>query len=133
MAPGSDSCFQACVFPHRRYFNAGPSQEATSEHHSPGASSQEQEGTLRGRELICLTSFSSTGQVDTGDLRKFGRGVPDLAQWVKDLAWSLLWCRWLLWLTFDPWPRNFCLLQVQPKGEGGEGGEEEEEEEEEGH
>ena len=61
VAPGSDSCFQACVFPHRRYFNAGPSQEATSEHHSPGAPSQEQEWTLRRRELICMTSFSSAG------------------------------------------------------------------------
>ena len=28
---------------------------------------------------------------------------------VEDLAWSLL------WLRFDPWPRNFHKLQVQPK------------------
>ena len=30
-----------------------------------------------------------------------------VAQWVKDLALSLLWCQ------FDPW--NFHRLQVQPK------------------
>ena len=29
----------------------------------------------------------------------------------KDLALSLL----LLWLRFDPWARNFHMLQVQPK------------------
>ena len=28
---------------------------------------------------------------------------------VKDLALSLL------WLRLDPWPRNFCMPQVQPK------------------
>ena len=32
-----------------------------------------------------------------------------MAQWVKDLALSLLWSR------FDPWPRSFCILWVQPK------------------
>ena len=32
-----------------------------------------------------------------------------MAQWVKGLA--LL----VLWLKFDPWPRNFCTLQAQPK------------------
>ena len=28
---------------------------------------------------------------------------------VKNLGLSLL------WLEFDPWPRNFCMQQVQPK------------------
>ena len=32
-----------------------------------------------------------------------------VAQWVKDLALSLLWC----W--FDPWPRKFCKLRVRQK------------------
>ena len=32
-----------------------------------------------------------------------------MAQWVKDLVLSLLWCR------FDPCPGNFCVLWVQPE------------------
>ena len=28
---------------------------------------------------------------------------------VKDLVWSLLWLRLLLWCRLDPWPRNFCI------------------------
>ena len=32
-----------------------------------------------------------------------------MAQWVKDLALSLLW-HWLLqWHGFNPWPRNFHM------------------------
>ena len=30
-----------------------------------------------------------------------------VAQWIKDLAFSLLWLRWLQWCGFDPWPGNF--------------------------
>ena len=36
------------------------------------------------------------------------------APWVKYLALSLLWLRWLLWRRFDPWIQNFCMPQVQP-------------------
>ena len=36
-------------------------------------------------------------------------GVPLVAQQVKDLVLSLL------WLEFDPWPQNFCMLQVWTK------------------
>ena len=32
------------------------------------------------------------------------------AQWVKDLALSLLWLGPLLWCGFDPWPRKFYML-----------------------
>ena len=32
-----------------------------------------------------------------------------VAQWVKELALSLLWC------GFDLWPRNFCMPQAWPK------------------
>ena len=32
-----------------------------------------------------------------------------MAQLVKNLALSLLWC------GFSPWPGNLCMLQVQPK------------------
>ena len=38
-----------------------------------------------------------------------------VAQWVKDLALSLLWLRSLLCQGFRPWPRNFHLLQMWPK------------------
>jgi len=44
-----------------------------------------------------------------------------MRQWVKDPAlsllwfWSLLWLLLLLWQEFDPWLRNFYMLQVRPK------------------
>ena len=38
-----------------------------------------------------------------------------MAQWVMDLALSLLWLRLLLWLGFYPWPGNFYMPQEQPK------------------
>ena len=44
---------------------------------------------------------------------KYGTGVPAVEQWVKDPVLPQLWHR--LQLTFDPWPRNFHMLQVQPK------------------
>ena len=34
---------------------------------------------------------------------------------VKDPVLSLLWAGSLLWLWFNPWPRNFCMLWVWPK------------------
>ena len=37
-----------------------------------------------------------------------------MGQQVKDLA-SLLWLWLQLWSRFDPWPRNFHVLQVWPK------------------
>ena len=42
-------------------------------------------------------------------------GVPTVAQWVKDLVFPQLPCRLQLQLRFDPWPRNFHMLQAQPK------------------
>ena len=36
-------------------------------------------------------------------------------QWVKYLALPQLWHGLQLWLEFDLWPRNFHVLQVQPK------------------
>ena len=33
----------------------------------------------------------------------------------KDLALSLQQLESLLWHEFDPWPRKFHMLQVQPK------------------
>ena len=30
--------------------------------------------------------------------------VPVVAQWVKDLAYSLLWLDLMLWCKFNPWP-----------------------------
>ena len=38
-----------------------------------------------------------------------------VAQWVKDLAWSLLWLGSLLWCRFKPWLGNFHMLWAQPK------------------
>lgn len=37
-----------------------------------------------------------------------------MVQWVKDLALPQLCHRLQLWLRFDPWPRNFHMLWVQP-------------------
>jgi len=42
-------------------------------------------------------------------------GVPLVAQWVKDLALSLLWLRSQLWCGFDPSPWNLCRLWLWPK------------------
>ena len=41
-----------------------------------------------------------------------------MAQWVKDPVLPLQWLRSLLWCGFSPWPRNFCVLEVQPNGKG---------------
>lgn len=38
-----------------------------------------------------------------------------VAQQVEDLVLSLQWCGSLLWLRFYPCPRNFQMVQVQPK------------------
>ena len=38
-----------------------------------------------------------------------------MVQWVKDPSLPQLWCRLLLWLRINPWPRNFHVLQVQLK------------------
>ena len=38
-----------------------------------------------------------------------------MAQPVKDLILSPQWLRSLLWLEFDPWPRNFPMPWVWPK------------------
>ena len=35
-----------------------------------------------------------------------------MAQWVKDLALSLLWLGLLLLPDFNSWPRNFCMGQA---------------------
>ena len=37
-----------------------------------------------------------------------------MAQWVKDLVWSLQWRMLLLWRRFSPWPVNFHMLQAWP-------------------
>jgi len=39
-------------------------------------------------------------------------GVPTAAHWVKDPALLQLWLRLQLWLTFDPWSRNFPVLRM---------------------
>ena len=38
-----------------------------------------------------------------------------MAWWVKNLVESLLWLGLLLWLWFNPWPRNFCMLEGMVK------------------
>ena len=38
-----------------------------------------------------------------------------MAQWVQDLASSLLQLGSLLWRGFDPWPGNFHMPQAWPK------------------
>ena len=37
-----------------------------------------------------------------------------VAQWVKDLALSLLWLGSLLWWGFSTWPGNICMPQACP-------------------
>ena len=38
-----------------------------------------------------------------------------MAQWVKDLVFSLQWLGSLLWHGFNPWPRNVHMLWACPK------------------
>ena len=38
-----------------------------------------------------------------------------VAQWVKDLALSLLWLGSLLCCRLSSWPPNFCMLRPQAK------------------
>ena len=45
----------------------------------------------------------------------FRRLYGGVMQWVKDVVWSLLWCRSLLCHRFDPWPWNFCMPWTWPK------------------
>ena len=40
-----------------------------------------------------------------------------VVQWAKDPVLPQLWRRSQLWSGFDPWPRNFRMLRVQPKKE----------------
>jgi len=42
------------------------------------------------------------------------RGVPAVAQWVKDPVLSLQWLGLLLRLGFNPWPRNFICPGCGP-------------------
>ena len=41
--------------------------------------------------------------------------IPGLVQWVKDLGDAAVGYRSQLQLGFNPWPRNFHWLKVQPK------------------
>ena len=38
-----------------------------------------------------------------------------LVQWVKDLTSSLQWLELVLWVGFDPWPKNFHIWQAWQK------------------
>lgn len=54
--------------------------------------------------MECKISKDSLGT----RLTKAGIGESPVGQVVKDLALSLLWG------SFNPWPRNFCMLQACP-------------------
>ena len=43
------------------------------------------------------------------------KGVPTVAQQVKDLVLLQLWCKSQLWLRFDPWPENFHTKKKKNK------------------
>ena len=61
----------------------------------------------------CVQVHPSSGPVEFvfKKIELFGSSLP--AQWVTDLAWSLL--RLWLYLQFNPWPRNFHMPQAPPK------------------
>lgn len=65
----------------------------------------EKRGTLEGRHLTDTTS--GQGQHQQWEVillvSTFNPAVVTAGAWV------------MLWLEFDPWPQNFCMLQVQPK------------------
>ena len=69
-----------------------------------------------GRQLI----LGGQGPKHQAEQREFQKTVlalrvPTVAQWVKDLLLSLQWLGSLLWPRFNPWPRKFHRLWVQPK------------------
>ena len=65
--------------------------------------------------LTLITIFCPFLSSNISCLKNNLGGGPLVAQWVKDLALSLLWLWSLLWHEFDPWPRNFHIPWVQPK------------------
>ena len=50
-------------------------------------------------------------------MRKSQFGGSRVVQQARDSALSQQWLGSLLWCGFDSWPRNFCLLWVQPEKE----------------
>ena len=57
-----------------------------------------------------LSPFDTTLVIFKSILSEFPGGLG-----VKGLALSLLWLWLLLWLRFNSWPRNFCMLLAQEK------------------
>ena len=51
------------------------------------------------------------------DIKKKNSQSSLVAQWVKDLALSLLWLGSLLWHRFHPWTGKFSMLWAQPEKE----------------
>ena len=49
------------------------------------------------------------------DLKDVRCGYSLVVKQVKNQALLLQWLWSLLWYEFSPWPRNFCMLWVQPK------------------
>ena len=60
-----------------------------------------------------MRGLKTTDQKKKKFLKK--KGVPVVAQWVKDMVLPQLWCWSKLQLRFSPWPGNFHMLWVQPK------------------
>ena len=73
------------------------------------------------KNRVTIWSSNSTSGYIPKRIEGGEKGVPAVAQWVKDLPLLWLWCRSKMWLTFDPWPENvpwICMIHmpwVQPK------------------
>ena len=71
---------------------------------------------FKGISWICGPLSSPNIQRDSQRQKRLkASGVPSVAQWVKDPVLSLQQLGSLLRCGFDPWPRNFHMLQLQPK------------------
>ena len=64
---------------------------------------------------IYSTSYKWSQALHRIILKRYNLGEFSCGLVVKDLAVSLLWLGLLLWLKFDPWPGNFCMVWALPK------------------
>ena len=69
----------------------------------PGSCSSNSIPSL-GTSICCTYAKKTKKQKEEGKPEEFPGGLV-----VKDLALSLLWLGSLLWLVFQPWPKNFCM------------------------
>lgn len=59
--------------------------------------------------------FKSTEQDDKTEVTEINYWSFPVMQLAKDVTMSLSWLGSLLWRRFNPWSKNFHMMQVRPK------------------